>query len=230
MALQDLVYVQSYKPTYFIAGYPGAKIQLSFKAELLKSSGFYLAYSQLMIWDIYKTSAPFKDLNYNPELFYRITLDDKDRVGWDFGIYEHESNGRDGSASRSWDRIYVRYRDVYSINHDYHLLWNAKLWFPFNMDESNKNLPEYRGIWEINLSLTNIFGETFDESDLILRLYPGGKLYINPIAGGQELTLRMKRKVRKLLLPVVVQFFHGYGEYLLEYNNDHVGLRVGFGF
>jgi outer membrane phospholipase A len=183
-----------------------------------------------MIWDIYANSVPFKDLNYNPELFYRISRDDSDRQGWDFGIYEHESNGRSGTDSRSWDRIYVRYRDVYQVSSEQVLLWNAKIWIPFNYDSTNSNLPEYRGIWELNFSLTNLLGNSFDESDLLFRLYPGGQFYINPFLGGQELTFRIKSKARKLLLPIVFQFFHGYGEYLLEYNNDHFGVRIGFGF
>jgi len=113
----ELETFSEYKPTYFITGHPDTKVQLSFKAYIVRAMPLYFAYSQLMMWDLFtKRSSPFRDINFNPEVFYRLNLNDQPSFQWlDFGIYEHESNGKDGGDSRAWDRIYLRYATTFPI-------------------------------------------------------------------------------------------------------------------
>lgn len=83
--------------------------QLSLKLQLFKSN-FFFGYSQRSYWQIYNEddSRPFRETNYNPELFYRFKPQYAfcPGCGLDVGI-EHESNGRPVPESRSWNRTYL---------------------------------------------------------------------------------------------------------------------------
>ena len=212
----------AYKPSYIAFGHPDEKIQFSLKAQVLSAVPLYMGYSQLMMWDFFKYSAPMRDVNYNPFFFYRLnhTL-----TSWtDFGG-EHESNGRDGPSTRSWNRV--------SIQHSWsnqNLYWSIKAWYPFYFDNTNYDLPRYRGLWEFEVTAADFLGNYFERCDLSFRLYPGGKYYINPFQGGQELIFRTKSKWRSFLPLFVVEFFHGYAENLLDFRNEHYGIRAGIGF
>ncbi|MGK5084369.1 phospholipase A [Bdellovibrionota bacterium FG-1] len=102
---------------------------------------------------------------------------------------------------------------------------------PASFHTQNPDLAEYRGLWEINLTLTDFLGGFFsDRAELSLRLYPGGQSNLNPLHGGQELTFRAKTAPKVFLPLFVVQLFHGYGEGLLDYQMSRWGLRAGIGF
>lgn len=113
------------EPMYFVAGNSGgnsnAKFQLSFKYRIFqpddpRSHGLidnlYFAYTQFSLWDLQSPSAPFRDTNYRPSLYYFLP-----DLGIQNGILsrmavatglEHESNGRDGAQSRSINMAFVR--------------------------------------------------------------------------------------------------------------------------
>src|ERR1700761_9482095 len=66
--------IENYKPMYFIMGSPNTKIELSFKIKLVEAGNLYFGYTQLMFWELFQKDAFFHDLNYIPELFYRLYL------------------------------------------------------------------------------------------------------------------------------------------------------------
>lgn len=66
----------------------------------------YLTYTQKSFWDIYAESSPFGDSNYNPGIgLGRYITKDNKLIGAGLIQIEHESNGRDGDDSRSWNRL-----------------------------------------------------------------------------------------------------------------------------
>lgn len=112
-----------HKLNYFITnGLPGdpaaqVKFQISAKYQVFEGNlkifkrnyfPLHMAYTQKSFWNIGIPSAPFEENNYNPEVFLDYQVEGS-------GIYldhvvisgEHESNGRDGAESRSWNRLYV---------------------------------------------------------------------------------------------------------------------------
>lgn len=227
---RQFIQLNRYKPVYFIYGNPDSKLQLSLKAMLFRNFNLYFAYTQLMLWTLTEKSAPMRDINFNPEVFYRLKLT-KDADGFlDFGFYEHESNGRSGKLSRSWDRAYLRWTSRTSLGDSRRLVWSFKAFAPYNLDNENKAIARYRGLWELSTTLTGFLSPIFDISEVTFRLYPGGPSHTNPLRGGQELTIRAKWASRTLLSPIVWQIFHGYGEYLLDYNERKFIVRVGLGF
>ncbi|MFX7858123.1 phospholipase A, partial [Acinetobacter baumannii] len=84
------------------------KFQLSFKFRIFQPENpastalldnLYFGYTQFSLWDLGKESAPFRDTNYRPSLFYYrpdtgIQGGALSRLSFAGGI-EHESNGRD---------------------------------------------------------------------------------------------------------------------------------------
>ncbi|RZA07279.1 MAG: hypothetical protein EOP11_08175 [Proteobacteria bacterium] len=233
---QAAVRLLGYRPSYALLGRPEQKLQLSLKAKVLDGADFYVAYTQIMFWDLFKRkSAPFTDVNYNPEAFYRFklgTAGDLEEVRWIDVGYEHESNGRDRADSRSWDRVYVLFSAESLIGKkDMRLQWSAKAWVPLDRDNTNRDILRYRGLYELNATLIDPFGPFFDRNDLTLRIYAGGKSALDPTKGGQELTFRFNKWPERKALPMIVlQAFNGYGEGLAFYNQKRVGLRAGFGF
>lgn len=219
--------ISAYKPTYGLVGKNDGKIQLSFKARPAAGVPLYFGYTQLMMWDIYKSSAPMRDVNYNPEIFYRLPLGDEESARWlDLGPFEHESNGFDGDRSRSWNRSYARFSDSAQLG-DRQLQWSLKLQIPYSCDNS---CALYRGIAEGTVSLNNLFGSALGQNDVILRVYPGGKGYVNFGQGGQELTFRIRPGHGSITPLFVVQLFHGYGENELDQTKNVLALRGGIGF
>jgi phospholipase A1 len=225
----ETVLISPYKPTYFLLGSLDTKIELSFKGQLLERYPVFFGYSQLMFWDLFKSSAPFSDINYNPELFYRVFAF-PDRSKWiDIGVFEHESNGKGGDDSRSWNRTYLRFNSIWKLSERVRMFTTASGWVPYALSE-NSNIANYRGLAEFTVSFTGFLGRFFDRDDLIFRFYLGGATYLNPLQGGQELTFRLKAGPRGFLPLTIFQVFHGYGETLLYYSENRTAFRAGIGF
>ncbi len=98
-------------------GTDDADAELKFQVSLKHPIGgwpLYFGYTQTAYWRWLdeQRSRPFREINFNPELWYRVRPGRLpwrwlDWLGLDFGV-EHESNGEDVPASRSWNRVYAR--------------------------------------------------------------------------------------------------------------------------
>lgn len=224
----QIVHLLEDHPNYFLFGRPQTKAQLSFKVKVFKATDIYLAYTQKIFWDLFEPSSPFRDINYNPSVFYRFQVGGDETKLIDFIPYEHESNGKKGNDSRSWDRTGVRFKTLQRFGNA-RGIWNFRAWAPYRLDDPNPDLAKYRGLFEVTFTLADFLGPYFDLNDLSLRIYFGGSSYLNPLQGGQELTFRFKGKTVGFLANAVVQVFQGFGENMLEYNHRIFGLRAGIG-
>ena len=222
--------LERFKPIYFLLGRPHAKIQISFKVQLLRKAPIFFAYSQLLIGDLLVADPGFRDVNYNPEFFYRLRFSPESETGFDFSPYEHESNGKGGGFERAWDRAYIRYHADFAGPERSRFAWAFKVWVPLYFKPANQDLAQFRGLWELGVTLSGFPGGCFEDTDIGLRLYPGGKLLIDPTQGGQELTFLSKFSHSSFVPRFVAQFFHGHGENLIDYREDRTGIRLGVGF
>lgn len=236
-------WLEGYRPNYFLYGNPDSKIQLSAKAQLYDEKRLYFAYSQVMFWDLPHASSPITDVNFNPELFYRFDLsgpakehttapDDPaegPKTWLDAGLFEHESNGKEGALSRAWNRSYVRYVLESRYENDVRVYSTFKAWLPYtsSFDVGNADLLYYRGLYEIELTCAGLIGE---RSDITLRLWSGGPSHVNPFSGGQELTVRFAGGRGRLVPLWTLQVFNGYGEDLLNYNQRRTIVRAGLSY
>jgi phospholipase A1/A2 len=237
----------AHEPMYFVYGGPDpdTKFQISLKYQLFSASApiartapfaadLYLAYSQTSFWDIDGTSSPFVDTSYRPELMYQIGpkaaqwLPGMSRFDLQAGL-KHESNGKAGVDSRTINTAYVspiltfgndgRQADI--DRNQFFISLAPRVWMYLTDMEDNPDIYHYRGYGDIKLvagwrggfqaALVGSVGNDWDKGALQVDLtYPLQKLAI-----------------RDLGMYLDAQFFTGFGENLLGYNESRTAFRMG---
>lgn len=227
-------YFGLYKDNYFTVGTapfrkPTAmnsdvKFQISLAIRLTNTvlpwdSFVFLMYTQKTLWNVFQNSMPMRDLNFNPGIGWSKPFFSKDRyVGKLTLLVEHESNGRDGDESRSWNRISIYGSTII----DEWLMVHAKFWIPVIDGMNNKDILDYCGIYQHGVVITTpnkkfSFGITGVKRK-------GWNLNFNTIF---DFSWRVHEKSN---LNLFAQYYNGYGENLLDYNQFHSRLRVGIIF
>lgn len=228
-----------YEPVYFLVGGDGglnAKFQISLRFQLFDDHGrlarrlpfiddLYLSFSQTALWDLGELSKPFKDASYRPRLFYANYdlaryLDGNLRVGVESGI-GHESNGKDAEDSRSFNMLYVRPTLTYG-DPDGLRAYFAPLIHNYIAESDNPDIADYRGYVDWLFGVGSKGGLDFwavlrkgtrsDFGSIELNAsYPLSKLSGGDLRGW-----------------LMLQYFNGYGESLLDYNRKiDSQLRLG---
>lgn len=229
--------LSAYEPIYAVYG-PGtnseARIQLSFKYQLFGSrareedhaslrDGLYFAYTQRMFWDLGAESSPFRNIDYQPELFYLsepVAIAGKATVSGQIGL-RHESNGRDGDASRSINSIYVAPMAAFPLSGGWRLTVAPRAWLFVGDRSDNPDIRRYRG----NGSLFMEVG-----GDNGLRLSTSTRFNLS--TGKGAVSADMSYPLRRILgggpdFYLFGQSFYGYGENLLDYDRRTTRFRIG---
>lgn len=220
-----------YKDNYFITGTSigekptkynsDIKFQVSFKCRILNEpiiwdSYAYVIYTQKSFWEIFHESSPFKENNYNPGILISKLLYNNNRPSGAIGIsIEHESNGRDGNNSRSWNFASVSYGYIFSNK----LSAYIKLWLPFGTSD-NPDIIDYIGYSETRVVWTIKEKRLF--LDVIGRKGKGLNLK------GSILFDLSFRPTMKRNIYLELQWWHGYSESLIDYTKNSNMLRIGF--
>ena len=211
-----------------------AEIQVSFKVAFMKNlfgyhEVYYGAYTQKSFWQLYIESSPFRETNYNPEVFVVIPMSDKDVFGMktlEFG-YSHISNGQGNiektdnsdkypellNRSRSINMIYTKF----SFQHQ-SLFFDFRFWYPVGNLEDNSDIMDYYGYGRVKAMY-------FYKKNLFTAM-----ARLNPIKqkGAFEFTYSYPGKLDGVYL--FAKIFHGYGESLIDYNTRLTKYSVGFSF
>jgi phospholipase A1 len=228
---EDNINLLRHQPFYFAYGHPTSKIQVSFKYRVINDTPLYFGYSQIMFWNLGEDSRPFKDSTYNPEVIY--TYDIKRKIfldNIDFGIWEHNSNGKAGITSRSFERNYVRLNFAREFK-DLVLKFSTKLGYIHNLDKTNEDIRNYISPLELKLSLIGVFKNwAMDRSSFDIRYFPGGDHAQNWGSGGYELSTSFRFGGFSIVPAFYMQYFHGYAESLINYNQKVDEFRAGFIF
>lgn len=198
-----------------------ARFEIGFKQRLVKDPlpwdmYLFLAYRQKAFWNVYQESFPFRALNYNPSLgLGKLLFDKNDRLEGALWIqFEHESNGEAGEISRSWNRFSVSY--FMPVNDKF--LYTFKLWAPVGSKSDNADITDYLGFGQVSMSYQPSNRWIF-EGDL----RKGMKDWNGSIQLG--INFRITKTGNEFLY---LQFFHGYGQDLINYNQELSYLRLGF--
>ena len=198
--------------------------QISAKQKLF-ASPWYFGYTQKSFWQVYDEarSRPFRETNYNPELFYRWTPDPERWHHWgaDFGI-EHESNGQDVPMSRSWNRIYIAPFQAKGQTLRYLKFW-------YRLPEDRKKTPDDpKG--DDNPLIHRYMG--YGEAHVQRQLDNGGLAHLmlrgNPSTGKGAITLDYTWPSSDGYVFYMIHLFHGYGESLIDYDRSITRLGLGF--
>jgi len=224
-----------YEPNYFSAGSHGptnARYQISFKFRFFNPETktpflekIFLGYSQTSIWDLSAPSKPFRDSSYRPSLFF---LDDTvsqwpfrgSKLGFQGGL-EHESNGKDGTASRSINIAFVRPTLTFPLEGDYFVSVSPKIYDYLDKQE-NPDIPEYRGYTDLLVKIGETDGLQFAST---LRKGTRSEAYSFQL----DVSYPLKKPTFGNLGGYLhLQYFNGYGESLIDYNR-HVlpQIRIG---
>ncbi|MEM6515975.1 MAG: phospholipase A, partial [Bacteroidota bacterium] len=200
-----------------------AKFEIGFKQRLtnvnLPWDIFpFITYRQKAFWDIYRESLPFRETNYNPaigfsKLFFRNR---KFNYALHFA-FEHESNGRDGENSRSWNFFSLSYLKPVGTNFQL----RAKAWLPIGDISDNADITSYRGFFSVGATYKAGKDVYFD-----LDLQPA---YDKKLQG--HIKAGVSLKIPKISNQFIyLQYFGGYSEDLIDYNESVSNLRLGIVF
>ncbi len=199
------------------------KYQVSFKVPVWRDmlgSGMdvYAGYTQTSWWQLFSdeglTSAPFRETNYEPELFLRRNMDldlpfDGKLAAADLALV-HESNGRSDLLSRSWNRVMARAALDYGD-----LAFLVRAWYRIpedNEDDDNPNTEDYYGYGDVRA----VWAPNKNTFSAMVR--PGEE------KAGLELT--WSRQITPELR-IYTEWWYGYGESLIDYDQKVNRLGIG---
>lgn len=204
-------------------------LKLAFKKNLLGyGETWYGAYTQRSFWQLYIKSAPFRESNYNPELFVTFPIGSREYYGLKSVTlgYAHVSNGQgniDKTDNASWYPYTNRSRSLNTLFAKATLqqgafLFDLKLWVPISSLDDNPDILDYYGYG----SLKALY---FYKKNLFTLM---GRL--NPLKqkGALEFTYSYPGYLDGVYLYAKV--FSGYGESLIDYNERLTKVSIGFAF
>ena len=201
-----------------------AKYQISFKVPLLtglmdKRTTLWFGYTQKSFWQLYNQdeSAPFRETNYEPELFLRY------QPNWNVGPgrlntlhlgVNHQSNGQAEPRSRSWSRIVGM--GTYTYNR---WLFMVRPWIrlPDGNTDDNDDIERYLG----HGSYHAVYKLTEDRT-LSLKLLNNLRVSGNKTSVEFGYSFPIGDTIKGL-----VHYYNGYGESLIDYNERIQRIGVG---
>lgn len=200
-----------------------AKYQISFKVPLLTGllddgTTLWFGYTQRSFWQVYNKddSAPFRETNYEPEIFLRH------QTNWNLGAvtlsgvtvgFNHESNGQSEPRSRSWNRIMASAAFTHG-----RWLFVVKPWYriPEGSEDDNKDIESYLGYADYNLVYKLSEDRTFS-----LR-------FMNNLRSDNRTSVEFGYSFPMGdTIKGFFQYYNGYGESLIDYNHRIERFGVG---
>ena len=171
------------------------------------------AYEQNSWWQITQDSAPFRESNYRPELYVSapVPFADELKIG-----AMHESNGKGGEESRSWNRLYAQSTwsaDGFSIT--------PRVWYAFWLDRTNEDIADYMGYGDLRASYT--FGK-----QRLSALWRNGLYFDSSNRGAIELNYSFP--IFNSGFYGYLRYFNGYGESLADYKRSANKIGIGLSF
>ena len=225
-----------YHENYFLLGYDTSDLDHGFVPKFQVSAkfsvpvkGVFFAYTQRTFMDFLGNSSPLYDNSYSPEAYYIFTFSDhfttKHKLHYLKAGYFHESNGKDGLTSRSWERVYA---EAEFVKGGFYII--PTVWVPFFKDDQNPDVEKYYGygeltagyIWEndVQLSAKGRLGTDLNKGNVRIDFSIPFRLFSSHVANA-------KGWARSYLW---FQAFEGYGETFLGYNQTNTAVAAGFGF
>ncbi len=203
------------------------KYQLSLKSRVGRDpwlgGDVWLAYTQQSLWQIWNAgiSRPFRDTNYEPEAMWTFGLGNADRRdSWAPRVLTlgavHQSNGRGGTLSRSWNRLYAQV----GLDNGRNAALFVRPWWriPARHDDDNPHIERYLGYGDVV--------GVYSSSTLIASLLLRNNLSFRSNRGAAQLDITFPC-VNFGRFALHLQAFSGYGETLIDYNHRQTSIGVG---
>lgn len=218
------------------------KIQLSIRTKIAKGllkrgdldvddhDSLWFGYSQQSYWQLFSPglSRPFRTTDHEPEMIYIYPHQLALPGGWSYRLtglgIVHQSNGQSLPLSRSWNRTYLMGTAEKELGPQSSIRLQGRLWNRMRESSGNDDNPdiedyigraEITSSWQINQA--NTLGLTLRHS---LRSESRGSTRLDwmmaPAAAPNYTGLRYH-----------LQWFSGYGDSLLDYNQRRNVLSLG---
>lgn len=207
-----------------------AKYQISVKMPIFmtdaQDQGVFFGFTAMSLWQVYNSdiSKPFRETNYEPEVFYNWQTE-YSFLGYRFNAFQlginHQSNGQSQLRSRSWNRLFGSL--LFSDDDSFYYL---KTWYRFKEDtkqnsldpsgDDNPDITHYLGHFELG------FGKRMGKVKVLSMLRNNLKRDDNK--GSIELNLSYPISNR---YEVLLQYFNGYGDSLIDYNRHQERISLG---
>lgn len=188
----------------------------------------YLGYTNRSFWQIYsdEDSAPFREIDHQPELLLSF-INDWEILGFRNVLNEfaltHQSNGKGGLESRSWNRIMInsvfeRGRFIFALSPWYRIPEPEQDYPGDPNGDDNPDISHYMGHFEFNgayekgRNIFNIMLRNNFDSDNKGALELGWSFPVSTNLRGQ------------------LKYFNGYGHSLIDYNADQEVVALGIVF
>jgi outer membrane phospholipase A len=235
--------LSGYKPTYVVAGTtpPNAKFQFSVKFRVFSPDGaagravsplsnLYFGYTQASLWDVEDPSQSTIDTTFMPELFFATHTAPRAHeqlraaaLGFQAGV-QHESNGQSGEDSRNVNYVYAQptlyFGDPDGVSGQIGPRFRAF----FAESDDNPDIPVYYGHLELHGALR--FGRGLQVAAI-------GRIGENADRGAIQIDVSYPLKQQiggEVDVFLHVQYFNGFVESLLTYQEHHETIRVGISF
>lgn len=202
------------------------KAQISLKSKIMEdvfdtNADLWFGYTQQMHWQVYNedNSRPFRATDYMPEVF--LTQPVKADLPFNgqlrmLGVGAiHHSNGQSDPLSRSWNRIYLMGGAEWDK-----LTVVPKIWAHIKNESDanpsdNPDITDYYGHGELQLSYD------LGKREVINAI---GRYNFDTQKGGVEVNYShpLTDSVNGFM-----QIFHGYGESIVDYNDETTSVGVG---
>jgi len=204
--------------------------QISFKNKIMNDipivgGKIWFTYTQRSYWQLYNTtqSTLFRETDYEPQLVFSIPMHDELQFSQllfaglklkmvNVGI-THQSNGRGGEFSRSWNRLFAEF----GIENEY-LSIIIRPWFRIpesTKSDDNPDITKYMGRGDIRV------------------IYHFEKQYLSMKGRFNGLSQKGAAQIDYVFplngeLQGYLQLFSGYGESIIDYNHfqNTVGLGI----
>jgi len=188
------------------------KYQISFSLPMFqfnKKSALMASYTQLSLWQIAnrEASSPFRETNYKPQLFMMHQGEFPLFNSIEYG-YKHQSNGRGNDISRSWERFYLLLESQGN-----YIDYGIESWVTSGLSD-NRDIEDYIGPYSGWIKINGVDASaniklTHNFSTHRSGVEAGFTYYANDVIGFYG------------------QLWKGYGETLIDYNNDQTRIGVG---
>lgn len=176
-------------------------------------------YTQKSFWQTFEDSYPFRETNYEPEIFILFPYEDNAIFkSYKFG-FNHTSNGKDKELSRSWNRLYLEGNFQLS-----ELFLVPRIWYKIPEEKpDNPNIEDYYGYGD----LTFVYAYKKHQFELALR----NNLEFNDKNKGSaefNWTFPLPKLFYSTNTYGLFQIFSGYGNSLIDYDREvnKVGLGI----
>lgn len=205
------------------------KMQVSFKSKIAEDlfktrADVWFGYTQKSDWQIFnqgRKSAPFRNTDYEPEIFITQPVKADLPFGGKLRMvgagFVHQSNGQSRPESRSWNRVYAMAGMEWGKLTVIPRVW-MRAFDQKGDDDDNPDINKYMGYGDLKVQY-----RLNDKQNVY------SVLRYNPKSGHGAVeaayTFPIKGKLKG-----VVRGFHGYGESLIDYNHKQNGIGFGLMF